>query len=81
MNKDDGALIFGHEQALSAEDAYNIYLEGRSQHVKSVPEKQREKSDEKAVLCLKYFYLFLKKKNQKSTKLFGAINQYFRSFS
>lgn len=36
MNKDDGALIFGHEQALSAEDAYNIYLEGRSQHVNSV---------------------------------------------
>lgn len=64
MNKDDGALIFGPEQALSAEDAYNIYLEGRSQHVNSVPEKQREKSDEKAVLCLKYFYLFLKKKNR-----------------
>lgn len=80
MNKDDGALIFGHKQALPAVDAYNIYLEGRSQHVNSVPEKQREKSDEKAVLCLKYFYLFFKNET-KLIQVFGAINQYFSNFS
>lgn len=40
---------------------YNIYLEEGSQYVNSVPEEQNETSDEKAVLCLKYSYLFLKK--------------------
>lgn len=44
---------------------YNIYLEGGSQYVNNVPGKQNETSDENTVLCLKYSYLFLKKKKTK----------------
>lgn len=62
MNKDDGALIFGHEQTLPAVDMCNIYLEEGSKYVNSVPEKQKETSGEKTMLCLLYSYLFLKKK-------------------
>lgn len=62
MNKDDGALIFGHEQTLPAVDMCNIYLEEGSKYVNSVPEKQKETSGEKTMLCLIYSYLFLKKK-------------------
>lgn len=43
---------------------YNIYLEEGSQYVNNVPEKQNETSDENTVLCLKYSYLFLKKKKK-----------------
>lgn len=61
MNKDDWALIFGHEQTSPAVDMYNIYLKVGSEYVNSVPEKEKATADEKAVLCLKYPYLFLKK--------------------
>lgn len=62
-------------------DMCNIYLEEGSKYVNSVPEKEKETSDEKPVLCLVCSYLFLKEKNQNSTKLFGATNQYFKNFS
>lgn len=43
---------------------YNVYLEKGSQYVNIVPEKQNETQDENAVLCLKYSFLFLKKKKK-----------------
>ena len=58
---------------------YSAHLEEGNQHVHSVPEEQNGTSDEEAVLYLKYFCSFLKKK-QNSTELVGAIAQYFGNF-